>query len=112
MILTLDNEDAAFYVGIHQFNKYVSLQTAFKDKFKRLSIGQLIQFENFRYTIENNYITNNTLADQKYKRIITKDIVTQKMYIINNKTLSGIILSVITRLKFIFRRYGKNILRM
>lgn len=112
MILKLDEDDAAFYVGVHQYNKYVLLQTAFKDKYKRLSVGQLIQLENFRYTIENNYITNNTLAAQKYKRRIIKDIVTQNMYVINNKTIVGFILSLIIALKFIIRPGRQMMKRM
>ena len=112
MILTIGDEDAAFYVGVHQFNKYISLQTAFKDKFKRLGIGQLIQLENYRYTIDGNYITNNTLAAQKYKKRITTHIVSQKMYVINNKTLSGLLLSLMTRIKYIIRRKRNGMLRM
>jgi hypothetical protein len=75
MLATYEGEDAAFYVGLHQAGNYSSLQTAYKEKFKKTGIGFLVQMENFKYTINSNFKTNNLLAYQQYKQHLTNKTV-------------------------------------
>ncbi len=111
MVLQLDGDDAAFYVGLHQANTYASFQTAYKETYKKLGIGLFTQIENFRYTIENGYLVNNTLAYQRYKTDIATNHVASKSYAINADTPGGKALLLLSKAKrFIgnLRQSGKS----
>jgi hypothetical protein len=89
MFLTIQNDDAAFYVGVHSEGNYCSLQTAYKDKYRNQSIGYLAQMENFRYTIEHEFRSNNLLANQEYKTHFTDKVETYIFSICYNISAFG-----------------------
>ena len=72
MVLKNAEEDMAFVLGIHHHGEYCALQTAYTEKFKQESIGYLALMENFRYTIENHFSSNNLLDHFNYKLRICK----------------------------------------
>ena len=96
MIISVNNEDAAFYVGVYQDGLYCSLQTAYKEKFANLSVGYLIQMENFRFTIENNFERNNLLANQSYKSNLTNQIEHYSRYTVYSRSILGLMARFLT----------------
>ena len=74
VIATIDGDDAAFSVGLHQNKLYCSYQTAYKEKYKKLGIGRLLHMESFRFVMENGFSTNNLLSDQGFKSHYTNRV--------------------------------------
>ncbi|MEH6552408.1 MAG: GNAT family N-acetyltransferase [Pseudomonadales bacterium] len=99
MFITIDDDDAAFYLGVHSNGIYCSLQTAYKEKYKKLSIGYLAQMEDFRYTIEQKFKTNNLLANQEYKTHLTNNVETYTQFICFNNTFFGKLAYYLGKLK-------------
>jgi hypothetical protein len=86
---TIDGDDAAFSVGIHQNNLYCSLQTAYKERYKKLGIGRLLHMESFRYVIEKGFSCNNLLSDQGFKSHYTNRIARFSYISVYNNNLLG-----------------------
>lgn len=88
---TVNGDDAAFYVGVRFGKIYCSLQTAYKQRYAPLSVGFLTQIENFRYTIEQGFLTNNLLGDQDYKTHLTEAVTRFSSFVVFNRNLRGAI---------------------
>jgi hypothetical protein len=104
---TAGGDDAAFYVGVQHGNVYCSLQTAYKEKYRHLSIGFLTQMENFRYTIEHGYFTNNLMANQDYKKHFTDNVIHYSSLVIFNQNIIGSIAEMLSKAKQFCRKLIK-----
>jgi hypothetical protein len=102
VFVTLNGDDAAFYLGVHCGDKYCSVQTGYKEKYASSSVGFLAQMENFRYTIERGYKVNNLMGSQSYKRHFTSSEVRFATCILFNRNFRGTAARVLSRLKVLF----------
>jgi GNAT acetyltransferase-like protein len=82
IFVTVEGDDAAFYVGLRSGDVYCSLQTAYKECYASRSVGFLAQLADFRYTVEQGLATNNLLANQDYKGHFTKSAVAFSSFVL------------------------------
>ena len=108
VFVTLGSDDAAFYIGVHFGDKYCSVQTAYKEKYASASVGFLAQMENFRYTIEHGYSSNNLLGNQGYKRHFTSTEVRFVTFIIFNRNIRGAAAHVISQVRSHFENVRRR----
>jgi hypothetical protein len=99
IFIKVHGDDAAFYLGAHFANQYCSVQTAYKEKYSSLSVGFLAQMENFRYTIERGFSTNNLLGNQSYKKHFTSKEVEFRNFVVHNKNIKGAAAHFLSRIK-------------
>jgi hypothetical protein len=109
VFVTVHGDDAAFYVGVRFEKMYCSLQTAYKEKYASLSMGFLTQIENFRYTIEHDFLTNNLMANQDYKKHFTDKVQYFSSLIFFNHTAAGKFALLMSKARDILERQAKKL---
>jgi hypothetical protein len=104
IFVSVDGDDAAFYVGVHFERVYCSLQTAYKEKYAGLSVGFLTQIEDFRYTIERGFLTNSLMANQDYKKHFTDTVESFSSLVVFNRSAVGAAAMLLSRARRMLER--------
>jgi hypothetical protein len=105
-LLTVDGEDAAFFVGVHRSEIYCSVQMGYKPQFKDNSVGFLILMESFRYSIEKGFTINNLLGTQSNQVHFPVQVQEYTDYVVYNNNLLGMLAAFLVRMTFMKRYFN------
>lgn len=104
IFVSINGEDAGFCVGLRCENVFCSLQTAYKEKYAKLSIGFLTLMEDFRYVIERGGLTNNLMGHHPYLKHFTDTHERFSFLLAFNRDAGGTITLFLSKVRLALQR--------